>query len=154
MLPIRQSPPCHAFWPPPSVFTPTQSSKLPFYVRGCGRRVGMMEEPYLNPEGQDLVPYRVVGLSLHVCPELECPKAVLVPACPLLPPLASPSSSSCSASQWTPQHRGAWANPCSQDTCTTSQQQQRQSFVYLSEVFARFRFLIFFLKSAFNRLHF
>lgn len=57
----------------------------------------MMEEPYLNLEGQDLVPYRVVGLRLHVCPELECAKAVLVPACPFLPPLASPSSSSCPA---------------------------------------------------------
>ena len=29
-----------------------------------------MPQQYLNPEGQDLVPYRALGLHLHVCLEL------------------------------------------------------------------------------------
>lgn len=102
--------------PHPLVFTRTQPSKLPFYVRGCRRRVGMMEEPYLNPEGQDLVPYRVVGLRLHVRPKLECAKAVLVPACPsslhwphlpalpVQPPVATVCTQTCSGSSLLSRH--------------------------------------------------
>lgn len=86
----------------------------------------MMKKQYLNPEGQDLVPYRALGLGLHICLELGISQRNISPASlhwPHLPALlVQPMGGPCL------QHRAGHGSPWSKDTLTISHQLQLQPF--------------------------